>query len=60
MKIDKAWFVWIILVSFVVGFMVGALILDAAGYKQGQTDALNGKWKYEYRADTLLYKIPQP
>ena len=29
-------------------------------YKRGQEDALNGKWQYEYRADTLLYEIEKP
>jgi hypothetical protein len=27
------------------------------GYKQGQTDALNGKWKYEMKTDTVMMVV---
>lgn len=47
-------------VGLYAGFMVGIITIRPVGYKEGQEDALSGEWKYEYRADTLLYKIPQP
>jgi hypothetical protein len=29
------------------GFLIGILCGIDIGYKEGQTDAINGKWKYE-------------
>ena len=60
MKIDKYWFTWLLVICFLIGFFVGGVVLEKVSYKQGQRDALNGKWEYEYRADTLLYKIEKP
>jgi hypothetical protein len=37
----------------VVLFVTGINIGTEAGYKEGQTDALNGKWKYELKTDTV-------
>jgi ABC-type microcin C transport system permease subunit YejE len=44
---------FVIIVS-AIAFVTGINIGTVAGYKDGQTDALNGKWKYELKTDTVM------
>jgi hypothetical protein len=66
------WFLWTITASFVI-FSLSMVYVGTSstrdGYKKGQIDAINGKWKYkqeiwhisngnnEKRTDTLYFEI---
>ena len=41
------------IVMITIMFITGISLGEKKGYRQGQTDALNGKWKYEMKTDTV-------
>ncbi len=53
-KYDTSDMIFAIFMTFMIGMLTGGTWQSVANYKEGQRDALNGKYKYEYRIDTVF------
>jgi predicted negative regulator of RcsB-dependent stress response len=59
MKRETLLFIIIVIFLIGLGFEIGWAVFSHVSYKQGQIDALNGKYRYEkvIEADTTYIKI---